>query len=80
MSVDIVVSNNALSYLNQVNRKRKLTKFIADEDTANEAGFSPAYIVELSAEGKQLQQAHQVPIVQNPHQPLSKHSFDLKQV
>ena len=80
MSVDIVVSNNALSYLNQVNRKRKLTNFIAEENTAAEPSFSPAYIVELSAEGKQLQQANQVSIVKNPYQPLAKHSFDLKQV
>jgi len=62
MSVDIIISNSALSYLNQVNRNRKLSNYIV-HDTTDEHDLSPAYIVELSDIGKRLQQAHQITIV-----------------
>ena len=61
MSIDIV-SNNALSYLNQVKRKRKSSNYIY-QDITDDFGYGPAYIVELSAKGRQLQQAYPVKIV-----------------
>jgi hypothetical protein len=64
MSIDIIASNNALSYLNQVNKKRKLSNYNDQYTTDDDSDFSPAYIVDLSAKGKQLQQANPVTIVQ----------------
>lgn len=61
MSVEIV-SNNGLSYLNQVNRKQNTSNFIY-QDITDDLGCGPAYIVELSAEGRQLQKEHPVKIV-----------------
>jgi predicted metallopeptidase len=61
MSVDII-SNNGLSYLNQVNRKQNSSNYIYQDITDN-FDYGPAYIVELSAKGRQLQQDHPVKIV-----------------
>ncbi|TWH46266.1 hypothetical protein [Sporomusa sp. KB1] len=63
MSIDIIAPNNALSQLNQVNNKRELSNYIVQDTIDNEADFSPAYIVELSDKGKQLQRDHPVKIV-----------------
>ncbi|WP_094603592.1 hypothetical protein SPSIL_054390 [Sporomusa silvacetica DSM 10669] len=63
MSIDIIAPNNALSHLNQVNNKRELSNYIVQDTTSDDADFSPAYIVELSDMGKQLQRAHPVKIV-----------------
>lgn len=63
MSIDIIAPNNALSHLKQVNNKRELSDYIVQDTTSNEADFSPAYIVELSDRGKQLQRDHPVKIV-----------------
>jgi hypothetical protein len=61
MSIDIV-SNNALTHLNQVKEKQNLSNNIFQDITDN-FDIGPAYIVELSAKGKQLQQDHPVNIV-----------------
>ena len=61
MSVDII-SNNGLSYLNQVNRKHNSSNYIYQDSTDN-FDYGPAYIVELSAKGRQLQQENPVRIV-----------------
>lgn len=61
MSVDIV-ANNPSPYLNQINRKRNSSNDFF-ESIAEHFNIGPAYIVEISAEGRQLQQAHQIRIV-----------------
>lgn len=61
MSVDII-SNNGLSYLNQVNRKLNSSNYIYQDITDN-FDYGPAYIVELSAKGRQLQHDHPVRIL-----------------
>lgn len=61
MSVDIV-ANNSSPYLNQVNRKRRSSSDFF-ESIADDFSIGPAYIVEISAKGRQLQQAHQIRIV-----------------
>lgn len=61
MSIDIV-SNNALTHLNQIKEKQNLSNSIFQDITDN-FDIGPAYIVELSAKGKQLQQDHPVNIV-----------------
>ncbi len=61
MSVDIV-SNNGLSHLNQVNRKQNSSNYIYQDITDN-FDYGPAYIVELSAKGRQLQQDHPIKIL-----------------
>ena len=61
MPVDIV-SNNGLSSLNQVNRKKNSSNYIYHDVTDN-FSYGPAYIVELSAKGRQLQREHPVKIV-----------------
>ena len=61
MPVDIV-SNNGLSYLNQVNRKKNLSDYHY-QDATDDFSYGPAYIVELSAKGRQLQQENPVRIV-----------------
>ncbi|MBU2699661.1 hypothetical protein Ga0466249_000742 [Sporomusaceae bacterium BoRhaA] len=61
MSIDIV-SNNGLSHLKQVKRKLNSSTYIY-QDITDDFDYGPAYIVELSAEGKQLQQAHPLKIV-----------------
>ncbi len=63
MSIDIIASNNALSHLKQVNKKRELSNYVDQDITDDEPGCSPAYIVELSEMGKQLQRTHPVTIV-----------------
>lgn len=63
MSIDIISTNNTLSRLKQVNRKRELANYIAKDTSDDESNYSPAYIVELSEMGKQLQQNHPVTIV-----------------
>jgi hypothetical protein len=60
MPVDIV-SNGALSYLRQINKKHKADDYFQDID--DPFGVGPAYIVEISAKGRQLQQANPVKIV-----------------
>jgi hypothetical protein len=62
MSIDVISSNNPLSHSNQVNRKRELSNYIF-QDTTNDEDFSPAYIVELSEKGRQLQRDNPVNIV-----------------
>lgn len=61
MSVDIV-SNNGLSYLKQVNRKQNSSNYVY-QDMNDNFDYGPAYIVELSAKGRQLQQEHPIHIV-----------------
>ncbi|SDF55627.1 hypothetical protein [Sporomusa acidovorans] len=61
MPIDII-SSNPLSHLNQVRRKRE-SNYIFELPMDDEPDVSPAYIVEISAEGKLLQQAHPVTIV-----------------
>lgn len=60
MPIDIV-SNSGLSQINQVNRKQNTSNFIY-QDIADDLGCGPAYIVELSAKGRQLQRSHPVKI------------------
>lgn len=60
MPIDII-SNGALSYLRQINKKQKPDDYF--QDTDDSFGVGPAYIVEISAKGRQLQQAHPVKIV-----------------
>jgi hypothetical protein len=59
MPIDIV-SNGALSYLRQINKKQKTDEFFPHTD--DPFGVGPAYIVEISAKGRQLQQANPVKI------------------
>jgi len=61
-TIDIISSNNALSHLNQVKRKKQLFDYIIEDDI-DEPDISPAYIVELSNKGKQLLQDHPSTIV-----------------
>ncbi len=61
MAVDIV-SNSASPFLTQVNRKQNSSDYIF-QDITDDLGYGPAYIVELSIKGRQLQQAHPVKIV-----------------
>lgn len=63
MSIDIVASNNALAHLKKVVKKKELSNYVAEDITDDESEFSPAYIVELSEKGKQLQRAYPVNIV-----------------
>ncbi|CQR73128.1 hypothetical protein SOV_49130 [Sporomusa ovata DSM 2662] len=63
MSIDIIAPNNALSHLNQVKNKRELSDYIVQDTIDDDPDFSPAYIVELSDRGKQLQRDHPVKIV-----------------
>lgn len=63
MSVENISSNKSLSQLRQVNKNRELSNFIAQDTTADDSDYNPAYIVELSEKGKQLQRANPVTIV-----------------
>lgn len=61
MPVD-VISNNGLSYLKQVNKKKTSNSdlYLNFVDLLD---VGPAYIVELSDQGRILQRAHPVKIV-----------------
>ncbi|WP_371375559.1 hypothetical protein [Sporomusa aerivorans] len=61
MPVDTISSNNRLSQLNQVSKKRELSNYT--HDGTDDEDINPAYIVELSERGKQLQRANPVTIV-----------------
>lgn len=62
MPIDIISRNNAIPYLKPAGRKRDLSNYTVQED-GSDPDFNPAYIVEISKKGKQLQQDHQVKIV-----------------
>lgn len=54
-----IISNGALSYLNQVNKKRNASDDYY-HDLDEEFGIGPAYIVEISARGRRLLQENPV--------------------
>lgn len=60
MPVD-VISNNGLSYLKQVNQKRTSNNDLY-LNFVDHFDVGPAYIVELSDQGKILQRAHPLKI------------------
>ena len=62
MPIDIVVANNPLSQLKQIKQSRIQPDYTM-HDLGIEPDTNPAYIVEISFAGKQLQLAHPMKIV-----------------